>query len=182
MTWVQRCARIAPAMISVVAGASCSGGGGGPTQPAVNSGSFSLIVSPPSTQVTPGTAIAVDVTVTRSGGLAGAVNLSVSGLPAGVSSVLNPVSVQANSSGSALTLTAAATVSRGCAWPHGTRSRDWRERRHCLTAAHRRSARVEHALVTCQYRRVSHVRHYDGRSRLLLGTRAQRAARKRIVE
>ena len=71
-------------------------------------GDFSLSVSPASLSIKQGTSGSYTITITRTGGFAGAVTLSVSGLPAGATAVFSPN--PAGGTTSTLTVTAAATT------------------------------------------------------------------------
>jgi Big-like domain-containing protein/immune inhibitor InhA-like protein len=89
--------------------ASC---GGTPTP------DFSVGASPSSVSVTQGSSATSTVTVTSLNGFNGAVTLSASGLPSGVSASFSPASVTPPANGSAastLTLTASATATTGTA-------------------------------------------------------------------
>jgi len=73
-------------------------------------GSFSLSAAPASLTVRRGNTGTYTVTITRTAGFSGAVALSVSGLPSGVTGTFNPSSVTGTSS--ALTITAAGSAQR----------------------------------------------------------------------
>jgi hypothetical protein len=74
---------------------------------------FSLAATPTSLSIDRGASGMSTITITRSGGLTGAVALSASGLPAGVTASFNPTSATGNSS--ALTLAASSTATTGAA-------------------------------------------------------------------
>jgi uncharacterized membrane protein len=94
-------------------------GSGVPTHTATTSltvnppaaGDFSLSVSPASLSIKQGTSGTYTVSVTRTGGFTGAVQLSVSGLPSGVTAVFSPN--PATGTTSTLTVTATATAATG---------------------------------------------------------------------
>jgi len=71
---------------------------------------FALSANPSSLSVTRGASASATIMVSRTGGFAGSVSFSVSGLPAGVTASFNPT---ATSSTSTLTLTASATAATG---------------------------------------------------------------------
>jgi hypothetical protein len=74
-------------------------------------GGFTLSVAPTSVTVQQGGSQAPTVTITRTGGFAGAVALAATGLPNGVTAAFNPTSAAGNTS--TLTLTASATATVG---------------------------------------------------------------------
>ena len=74
---------------------------------------FSLGLNPATLAVTQGTNGTSTVNITRTGGFAGSVNLTASGLPNGVTAAFNPVDATGNTS--TLTLTASATAATGAA-------------------------------------------------------------------
>jgi uncharacterized membrane protein len=74
-------------------------------------GDFSLSVSPASVSVKQGTSGSYTVTITRTGGFAGAVQLSVSGLPSGATAVFSPN--PATGTTSTMTVTVGATTPTG---------------------------------------------------------------------
>jgi subtilase family serine protease len=80
--------------------------GGGTTPPA----DFSLSASPASVSVTQGSSVTSTITVGDLNGFTGAVSLTASGLPAGVTGVFSPTSTTGSS---VLTLTAAGTATAG---------------------------------------------------------------------
>lgn len=72
---------------------------------------FSMALSPAAVTLRPGGTATVTVNLTRVGGFADAVELSIEGLPTGVTATFEPTSVTANTA--TLTLTAAATAAPG---------------------------------------------------------------------
>jgi len=79
---------------------------------------FGLSASPTSLSVNQGASVGDTITATSINGFAGAVNLSVSGLPSGVTATFAPTSVSPPANGSAsstLTLTASSTAATGSA-------------------------------------------------------------------
>lgn len=88
----------------------CSSGGGATSPPA---GSFSIAASGATLTVQRGTSGTLTVTVSRSGGFSAAVDLSVTGLPAGVTGSFSPAQVAAGQVSSVLTLTAVSSGSTG---------------------------------------------------------------------
>ena len=76
-------------------------------------GSFSLTVDPKELTIQPGTNGTATVTITRTGGFAGAVTLTATGLPNGVTATFDPAAPTTNQS--TLTLTASATAAPGSA-------------------------------------------------------------------
>ena len=76
-------------------------------------GGFTLSMNPATLSVTQGANGTSTVNITRTGGFAGSVNLTASGLPTGVTAAFNPADATGNSS--TLTLTASATATTGAA-------------------------------------------------------------------
>jgi hypothetical protein len=77
---------------------------------------FTLSASPTSVSVTQGSTASSTITTAVSGGFNSAINLTVSGLPAGVTAVFNPAPIPAPGSGSStITFTASATAATGTA-------------------------------------------------------------------
>jgi len=74
---------------------------------ATSAAGFSLAVAPPALSVEQGASGTAQLAITRGGGFSGAVDLTVSGVPAGVTATLNPTST----TGTASTLTVAAGAS-----------------------------------------------------------------------
>ena len=74
---------------------------------------YTLAVAPATSTVPQGGNVTVNVTLTRTGGFAGAVGLAVTGLPTGVTPVFNPQSIPGTSSTATITLTAAANAAVG---------------------------------------------------------------------
>jgi hypothetical protein len=82
------------------------------TVTATSTGSYTLTASPTSLTTTQGGAAQTStITINRTGGFAGSVDLAVTGAPAGVTATLNPASTTANSS--TLSVTAAANATTG---------------------------------------------------------------------
>ncbi len=71
---------------------------------------FSLSANPASLTINRGASGVVTITITRTGGFTGAVSLSASGLPSGVTASFNPASTTGNSSSLTLTASSAATT------------------------------------------------------------------------
>jgi hypothetical protein len=74
---------------------------------------YSLAVAPSPVSVPQGANGTTTVTITRTGGFAGAVGLAATGLPTGVTAAFSPQSVPGNTNTSTLTLTAAANATVG---------------------------------------------------------------------
>jgi hypothetical protein len=74
-------------------------------------GSYTLALAPTTLTVQQGTSGNTTVNITRTGGFAGTVNFTATGLPNGVTASFNPVAATTNSS--TLTLTASATATTG---------------------------------------------------------------------
>jgi hypothetical protein len=102
-----------------LSGVACSGGGGGngggggggvtPPQP----GTLALTIPSPTVSVTVGSSGTVTLTIARGGSFAGAVTLSVSGLPTGVTGSFSPATLDATQSTSVLTISAGSTAAAG---------------------------------------------------------------------
>jgi hypothetical protein len=75
--------------------------------------SFSVGVAPTSLNLAQGAAGTSTVTITRANGFAGAVNLAVSGAPAGLTVTPNPASIAAGSTTSTLNVSAGASTAAG---------------------------------------------------------------------
>lgn len=73
-------------------------------------GSFSLAVSNAAPSVAQGAAVNLTITVTRAGGFSGAVNLSVTGAPAGLTPTLSSATIASGSTTATLTLTASGSL------------------------------------------------------------------------
>lgn len=90
--------------------AACGSGEDPPAGPATGSGTppattrFTLTLSTPRLPIQQGTSATVDATVTRAAGFDGAVNIAVSGLPAGVTAA--PATIASNATTTTLTLVA----------------------------------------------------------------------------
>lgn len=89
---------------------ACSGGdgGSGPSGPA---GSISITISPSSVTATQGGSATVTVTLTRSGGFSGAVNVAAENLPAGVT--VAGASIAGNATSTTLTVQAGGNAATG---------------------------------------------------------------------
>ena len=74
---------------------------------------YTLAVAPTATNIGQGSSGNLTVTLTRTGGFAGAVGLAVTGLPTGVTASFNPQSIPGTSSTATITLTAAANATVG---------------------------------------------------------------------
>jgi len=98
--------------LSALGLSACSGGDGGSTGPGPG-GSFTLSLATGTIPINQGSAADVTVNVVRGGGFAGAVNITVQGLPAGVSAAA--LSIPGGSASGTLTLTAAANATAGSA-------------------------------------------------------------------
>ncbi|MGC1606027.1 MAG: galactose oxidase-like domain-containing protein [Candidatus Acidiferrum sp.] len=83
-----------------------------PTRIITVSPDFSLSPTPTVQNIVPGSNTTVDVIVTPSGQFSGTVNLSISGLPSGVTASFNPTSISGSGT-SVLTLTASASTAVG---------------------------------------------------------------------
>ena len=100
-------------VVAIVAG--CSGGGGETTAstPPVQPGTLILGAPTPSVSINVAGTGTVTLTITRGGSFTGAVSLSLSGLPAGVTGSFAPASLDASSTSSVLTLNAGTTATAG---------------------------------------------------------------------
>ncbi len=88
------------------------GGGGDPTPPPPP-GAIALTTTPASLNFAAGAGGSSTLTLTRSGGFTGEVALAATGAPAGLTVTLNPATISAGSTTSAVTLTSAGTVAPG---------------------------------------------------------------------
>ena len=81
------------------------------TVTAATVGNYTLAAAPATVSIAQGATGTSTITLTRTGGFAGAVGLAVSGLPTGITSTFNPASVTTNSS--TLSLAVAGSVAAG---------------------------------------------------------------------
>lgn len=101
------------------AGGACSGGGGGgnggggsvtpPPQP----GTLALTIPSPALAITVGGSGTTSLTIARGGSFTGAVSLSVSGMPSGVTASVAPSTLDPTQTTSVLTVTAGTTAAAG---------------------------------------------------------------------
>jgi hypothetical protein len=89
---------------------SCGGGDGG-SSPPPPSPSFSVQTTPASIQLLPGLTQTLSVTITRLNGFSGAVNVTVAGVPSGIS--VSPIPLTVDGSSANLTFTAGTTPAAG---------------------------------------------------------------------
>ena len=82
-------------------------------------GSFSLTVDPKTLTIQPGTNGTATVTITRTGGFTGAVTLSATGLPNGVTATFDPAAPTTDQSTVTLTASAAAAIGSASVVIHG---------------------------------------------------------------
>lgn len=75
--------------------------------------SYTIDVTPATRSIAAGTSGTVDIALTRTGGFAGAVGLTVEGLPNGVTGTFNPQSVPGTANSSVLTLNVGAAAATG---------------------------------------------------------------------
>ncbi len=104
-----------PAVLLTLLSLACGGGGGDSTQPPSNPGTLALTVPVPIATLTPGGTGSLVLVIIRGGGFTGPVNVSVTGLPSGVSGTFLPSPIDAASSTTTLTLTASATAAAASA-------------------------------------------------------------------
>jgi hypothetical protein len=81
--------------------------------PTVNTGGLQVAVSPASLSVPQGGSGSLTVSLTRGGDYAGDVTLSVSGLPAGVTTTINPAQLTGSTTSATIDVAVAATVALG---------------------------------------------------------------------
>jgi uncharacterized membrane protein len=97
--------------------AACGGGGDSPTNPNPNPnpppGTLALALGSNSSSAVAGTSVTVPVTITRGGSFTGAVTLTTTGAPTGVTPSFSAATVAAGSTTSTLTLQVAASVAAG---------------------------------------------------------------------
>lgn len=79
----------------------------------VTAAGISFAAQPNSATITQGSTASIPISLTRSGAFAGAVNLTVEGLPSGVTGTFSPASIASGSSVSTLTLTSTGTATTG---------------------------------------------------------------------
>jgi len=93
--------------------AGCGGGSGGQTgqPPPPPSPSFSVVSTPSTPAIAPGTSSTFQVSITPRNGFSGAVAITVSGLPSGLSAT--PLSFSVLNAPQTVTLTAASTIATG---------------------------------------------------------------------
>lgn len=97
--------------LALVLGAGCGGDAGGPTDP--ESGSINIDLSPTSVGLVQGETGTTTVTLTRSGSFSGAVDLSLEGLPGGVTGTFSTAKIAAAANGSTLSLATTAAAAPG---------------------------------------------------------------------
>jgi hypothetical protein len=95
---------------ALLATAAACGGDGGGTDP---DPAITVAVGPATASVIQGASATVPVTITRSGGFAGPVSLTLTGAPEGVTGTFDPTPIPAGATASTLTLTVAAGVEPG---------------------------------------------------------------------
>ena len=102
------------APFAIILSAACGGsdGSGGPVTPPPAQG-FSIAASVSALSVTAGANGSLMVTLTRTGAFTGAVSLSATGLPVGVTASFNPAQIAAGQTTTTLTLTAVASAPAG---------------------------------------------------------------------
>jgi len=93
--------------------AGCGGGLGGPTgtTPPPTPPSFSIVATPSAPSIAPGTSSTFQVSITPQNGFSGAVTVTVSGLPSGLSAT--PLSFSVQNAPQTVTLTAASMIATG---------------------------------------------------------------------
>ena len=99
-------------LIVVTAAAACGGGDDDTTGPTPTP-AIGISVSPTSLSLPQGANGSVTATVSRSGGFAGNIDLSLEGAPTGVTASFSPASVAAGATTSTITITAAASTAPG---------------------------------------------------------------------
>ena len=97
--------------LALALAAACSGDDAGPTDP--ETGSISIALSPTSVSLAQGQSGTTTVTLMRSGGFSGAVELSLEGAPGGVTGTFSPSTIAPGATSSTLTLAVAATALPG---------------------------------------------------------------------
>jgi len=98
--------------MTVTAAAACGGGDDDTTGPTPTP-AIGISVSPTSLSLAQGANGSVTATVSRSGGFAGSIDLSLEGAPTGVTASFSPASVAAGATTSTITITAAASTTPG---------------------------------------------------------------------
>lgn len=109
----RRLRRAAFSLALVLAGAACGGGGDGGTTAPPGGGSFAIAASGSTLSVQQNASGTLTIMVTRTGGFAGAVSLTASGLPSGVTGSFSPSQVPDGQASSTLTLTAISAAAVG---------------------------------------------------------------------
>lgn len=105
--------RRASGVILAALAASCGGGTTDSTPPPGETPTIGVSVSPGAVVLQTGNSIPVTVTVSRGGGFAGTISLSLTNAPTGVTGTFAPQSVPAASTTATLTLVAAPTAAAG---------------------------------------------------------------------
>jgi hypothetical protein len=96
---------------AVAAPLACGGGGDDP--PTGGTGSIVLTASPATLSLQQGMSGTVTLSLSRSGGFAGAVSVSVTGLPTGVTTSISPDQITGSTTSATVTVNVAATVAPG---------------------------------------------------------------------
>ncbi|MBK9977082.1 MAG: putative Ig domain-containing protein [Gemmatimonadetes bacterium] len=94
--------------------AACGGGGdGGTTNPPVTPPGFTVSLSATTLTIEQGATGTINATVTRTGSFTGAVDVSVEGLPAGVTATVTPASIGSGATSGSLAVAVGASVAPG---------------------------------------------------------------------
>ena len=101
------------ALISILLAAGCGGGGSGSSPaPPPSPPSFTIIISPATISIAPGTSATANISLTPQNGFSGTATVTLSGLPSGVTvTPASPFSVTAT--GQTIQITAAAGLGNG---------------------------------------------------------------------
>lgn len=94
--------------------AACGGGGdGGTTNPPVTPPGFTVSLSATTLTIEQGATGTINATVTRTGSFSGAVDVSVEGLPSGITATVTPASIGSGATTGSLAVAVGATVAPG---------------------------------------------------------------------
>src|SRR5579864_6615974 len=109
--WIANTALICASVCLILTFICCGGGGSNGQGPPPPSPSFTIIATPTTPSIVPGTSSTFQVSVTPSNGFSGTVAIAISGLPSGLTA--SPSSFSVQNTPQTVTLTADSTIANG---------------------------------------------------------------------